>query len=530
MAAHIMGCSSDDTKDTAQTDIPLQTDFDQTKGGADSLYRFMQFRDAYDLYLKLLDNKEVKADSEKQLSVLNALCKASELSGHKDVEAKWLKQLLDLAIQTHNDFYHSEALIAMGQNIFFEGNRERGIHYVNEAINLMEKTDRADTDQLTHGYLNILASMYSEMKDFDNALKTNERNLRLTMEGTHWGQEPNQQLADRRMALAKMASVLARMGRSAAGSTKNTYFQRADSAYAAWQAVQYEGNHTRDYFIVDYMKRRGLFQEAVTIYADLIQRIRQQGDTLGEMMNTAKWGLADVFQQMGRYKQAAELYEQVLVIQDTLKSRKARYSDRQLATVYHVKEQEQKILEQEAVNTRQEAYIIIILLVLIGVAALAVVFIVKNRIIRRKNHALAQQIAEALRYKEKNRLLSQLAPDPSSPNSMTDEQLYQYIADTVIREHLFRNPKFGREDIMERFQLSKDRVGTIFSKAGGHSKISTYILKLRLDYAAQQLMEQPDKTVVQIASDSGFSSSAYFSNCFRQHFGLTPTDYRREAM
>jgi len=66
---------------------------------------------------------------------------------------------------------------------------------------------------------------------------------------------------------------------------------------------------------------------------------------------------------------------------------------------------------------------------------------------------------------------------------MTDEQLYQYIVDIVSREHLFRDPKFGRETIMERFHLSKDRVGSIFSKAGEHSKMSTYILKLRLEYA-----------------------------------------------
>ena len=161
---------------------------------------------------------------------------------------------------------------------------------------------------------------------------------------------------------------------------------------------------------------------------------------------------------------------------------------------------------------------------------------------------LAQQIAEAVKYKEKYRLLSdqlrerdeeasarqpegdsQPAPAPTDLNSMTDEQLYQHIADIVIRERLFCDPNFGRETIMERFQLSKDRVGAIFSKAGGHSKISTYILKLRLDYAARQLLERPDKTIVQIASDSGFSSSAYFSNCFRQQFGMTPTDYRRDT-
>lgn len=159
-----------------------------------------------------------------------------------------------------------------------------------------------------------------------------------------------------------------------------------------------------------------------------------------------------------------------------------------------------------------------------------VIIIFQNNSIRRKNHVLARQIAEAVKYKEKYRLLSDNTPDPSSLNSMTDEQLYQHIADIIIRERLFCDPNLGRETIMERFQLSKDRVGAIFSKAGGHSKISTYILKQRLDYAARQLLERPDKTIVQIASDSGFSSSAYFSNCFRQNFGLTPTDYRREAM
>ena len=54
-------------------------------------------------------------------------------------------------------------------------------------------------------------------------------------------------------------------------------------------------------------------------------------------MNTAKWGLADVYQNMGCYQQAAELYEQVLEIQDTLKSRKARNTALELAAAYQEK-------------------------------------------------------------------------------------------------------------------------------------------------------------------------------------------------
>ena len=177
------------------------------------------------------------------------------------------------------------------------------------------------------------------------------------------------------------------------------FYQQADSAYDAWKAVQYEGNHTRDYFIVDYMKKRGRYQEAVTIYNNLIQRVRQQGDTLGEMMNTAKWGLAEVYQRMGNCEQAAILYEQVLEIQDTLKSRKAKHTAQELASVYREQEQEETIMQQQAENTRQHAFLLIELLALFGVIALAVIVIVKNRIINLKNHALIKLIDENIKLK-----------------------------------------------------------------------------------------------------------------------------------
>ena len=89
------------------------------------------------------------------------------------------------------------------------------------------------------------------------------------------------------------------------------------------------------------------------------QNIFFEGDReRGEMMNTAKWGLADVYHQMGNCEQAAALYEQVLEIQDTLKCRKARNTAQELAAVYHDKEQQQTIMQQEAENTRQEAVIL----------------------------------------------------------------------------------------------------------------------------------------------------------------------------
>jgi len=264
--------------------------------------------------------------------------------------------------------------------------------------------------------------------------------------------------------------------------------------------------------------------------------VRQQGDTLGEMMNTAKWGLAEVYRRMGYCERAATLYEQVLEIQDTLKTRKAKHSAQELAAIYHDQEQEQMIMQQQAKASRATLIAFIIGLLALITIAFSIIIFLKNREIKRKNRVLARQITEALNKKEQFRepLLSAksqnediaVTESPDDLNTLSDEQFFQYIDDVIVREKLFLDPKFQRQVIMDRFQLSKERVGAIFSKGSEHANLSSYIQQLRLEYAAKLLIDQPEKSVVKIATESGFSSQTYFSDRFRQYFGMTPTDFR----
>lgn len=218
----LFSCKGNDTKDAVAKSTSDDA-FTQSLRTADSLYNHMQFRDAYDLYLQLLDNKVVEADSEKKMDLLNSICNCSEFAGHKVDQNKWLEQLISLAKQKGNDYYQAMGLGSMGVNLFYEGDREKGIQYIKQAIDLLEKTNRPDADHLIHSHLILLARLYGEIKDYDNVKKINERNLQLTMQGTRWGSAPSQQLIDRRMALSKIASL----------STKMQDFQRADSAYTA---------------------------------------------------------------------------------------------------------------------------------------------------------------------------------------------------------------------------------------------------------------------------------------------------------
>ena len=514
----MVGCTGGDSKSEAQV-----SDFDQTMSRADSLYNSMDFRTAYDLYLQLLDNKEAKADNEKMLNVLNSLCMASELAGHKADQTKWLEQLLDLAKQTGNAYYQSMGLMSMGKRIYYEGDRQQGIKYVSDAVDMMEKADRENADHLRHGLMIILAGLYNDMNDLDHALKVDERNVQLTMKGTRWGTTPQLQLIDRRMALAKMAYCLAKMGN----------FHRADSAYAAWQAVEYEGDHTRDYFIADYLRERGRYHEAVKINDDLIQIIRAHGDTLGEMMNSAKWGLAEIYQKMGNYKQAADLYVQVLEINDTLKARQAQNTAQELAAVYHSHEQQLALEQEQAANTRQRLILIIVLSVLLGVAVYAFIVMRQKRLISQKNQSLAAQITEAMIYKEKynNEVARMVATADKAPdvNTLTDEQLFQYINDVIVRDRLFLDSRFDRQTIMERFQLTKERVGSAFAKGSQYAKLTDYTQGLRLEYSTLLIADHPEKSISQVASESGFSSYSYYCKCFRQRFGMTPSEFRTSS-
>lgn len=285
---------------------------------------------------------------------------------------------------------------------------------------------------------------------------------------------------------------------------------------------------------MDYLRERGRYPEAVQVYDDLIRQVRAQGYTLGEMMNCAKWGLAEIYQKMGRYKEAADLYVQVLEINDTLKARQAQNTAQELAAVYHDQEQKQTILEQKVITTRQQYILILVLAVLLAVIAYAVIVMRQKRIISRKNQSLAEQITEALKYKELYRQLSEKlkvkseksATAPNDPNAMTDEQLFQYVTEVIEREQLFLDPKFERQTVMDRFQISKERVGSIFSQSE-HTKLTNYIQQLRLEYAAKLLVEQPERSIVQIATDCGFGSHKYFTDRFRQYFSMTPTEFRK---
>lgn len=146
-----------------------------------------------------------------------------------------------------------------------------------------------------------------------------------------------------------------------------------------------------------------------------------------------------------------------------------------------------------------------------------------------------------------------LTAELENAQPMTDLQTYIDIAETVssyiklvfktfphdlggnahwvIREmklyarENFRNP-IKLSDQAERYGFNEKYIGRLF-KSTTDVSFTQYVNRLRLNYAKNLLLSS-EKSIIDVALDSGFENVTYFNRCFKQESGLTPTEFRRQ--
>ncbi|RQS68456.1 helix-turn-helix domain-containing protein [Burkholderia sp. Bp8963] len=112
---------------------------------------------------------------------------------------------------------------------------------------------------------------------------------------------------------------------------------------------------------------------------------------------------------------------------------------------------------------------------------------------------------------------------PSALNDALRERVIEFIDANLTC------PELGPGLLMRRFRISRAHLYRAFADDGG---VGTLIRNKRLDAAYLALTHQHgrERSITEIATDCGFSSSAQFLRAFRSHFGLTPSDAKREGV
>jgi AraC-like DNA-binding protein len=102
-----------------------------------------------------------------------------------------------------------------------------------------------------------------------------------------------------------------------------------------------------------------------------------------------------------------------------------------------------------------------------------------------------------------------------------------------IRDHIglhLRDPDLTLDRIAAALNCSKRHLHNAF--AGEEDSLAHYILRRRLQACMRDLKNPAlaARTITDIALSWGFNNSAHFSRVFREHAGLSPTDFRLAAL
>ena len=84
------------------------------------------------------------------------------------------------------------------------------------------------------------------------------------------------------------------------------------------------------------------------------------------------------------------------------------------------------------------------------------------------------------------------------------------------------------DEISRRLRVTPEYLGTLFHREVGTS-FSTYIRNVRMD-KARELLCGTQLKLYEIAEKTGYSDPKYFSKVFREVTGLTPAEYRKNAL
>lgn len=143
--------------------------------------------------------------------------------------------------------------------------------------------------------------------------------------------------------------------------------------------------------------------------------------------------------------------------------------------------------------------------------------LVRVRNIFEQRKKLSKLLEERL---QKGKLTNQYILEDSSITSM-DEQFLKKVFETV--NEYYSDPEFNVETFSQKMAISRVHLHRKL-KALIDLTVSEFLRTYRLNKAAEKLAHK-EASVSEIAYDVGFSTVQYFSKCFLEQFGVSPSAY-----
>ena len=469
---------------------------------------------------ELLGHDSVRNDAAEQENILDLLITTSRAKPDYEQYIHWATQKAELCQKQGQETERWRTEADIGLVMTHLGQEDAGLAKLDEAISHLDAPGSIDRMDAFIVACKRKINALNELHRYDEIITLGQRILdRLNHYEQHakdyaedsyrlsWSDHPNDR--DRYLDFSRaqangfMAEANAMINEKAKAKEHLARFDQSDFG-KTFRARR---------MIAPTQMALGMYDEALATYAEIARRMA--ADTLNDDYAVILRSRAIAAHTKNHYVEAYDYQTRYADLSKVLSDSLMKGKAHEYAARYHAYEQQLEIQEKEAEAERSHIISIAVAALAVLAIAFAIYFFRQKHIVSEKNHALVRMINSM---------------QPKSIDSRTvnnaDSELFEHI-DTAIRsERLYTNIGLQRQDICDRFNISRHTLNDLLSDHTGGLSFPQYVNIIRLEEALRLLRDEPDKIISAIASEVGFSS-ANLREQFKRKYGMTPAEYRQ---
>lgn len=422
-----------------------------------------------------------------------------------------------------------------GTGLYWMKDKVRGRTYLEKSIaGLKSRHDKDGLWWLSYAMGQTMDCLQAD--DTDHALavgRERENVLQELQEKAVTAEDSAQVDAARGLTFSKMAFMYARKQQPQEAARYEQLYYRTSFAHST------RGRQA----ILDYYDAAGMHEKLLDRYEESKDYWLHK-DTICKRYAEVLGMRATCHAQRGEHTIAVGLRQRQMEVLDSVYTRENQNEGIRLAAIYQVQEKE-AVLARKEIQTR-------FYLLFLGVAAvaLAVTLFLLNLLHRRNKNILYKNrmlLSYINRLNERENEVEDIADRSSIPptygeneegtagggDELDEEHLRRHVAllrRLINDEQMYLDADFSREKLQRRMKLSKNLLTPVLKAALQGKRLNDYISERRVRYACRVMQEDPGKSVSEIAAQSGFGTVRTFNRVFKEHTGMTATEYLKASL
>ena len=471
----------------------------------------------------LLTHDSVRNNAAEQVNIYDMLIAAARVKHDLEAYLHWATKKAELCQQQGEETERWRTEADIGYVMTRLGQIDEGLHKLDDAIRRLDIPGSIDHMDAFIVAVKRKINALNDLQRFNEVITLGQRILdRLNHYEQHakdyaedsyrlsWSDNPNDR--DRYLDYSR-AQAWAFMAQAYAN---NSAITKAKDYLTLFDNSNYSKTFMARRMIAPTQMALGMYDEALTTYDEVARRMA--GDTLNDDYAVILRSRATAAHAKGYIAEALDYQMRYATLSKAVSDSLHRSEAHDYAARYHAQEQQLEIQEKQAEAERSHIVSLAIAVLALLAIAFAVYFFRQKRIVTEKNRVLVRMINEQTE--------EPLTPLALRKGTGGEASIFNEIDAAIRSERLYTNIGLQRQDICDRFGISRHTLNDLLTEHAGGLSFPQYINDIRLEEVIRLLRNEPAKTVSTIANEVGFSP-ANLREQFKRKYGITPADYRQ---